>query len=187
MFGFLKHLTPKLSKTVLIERIGKQRYVNLVAYLLSSTSPGEEGSYERFKAVVAAVESELRAAKASPLPFVQSYILRVRNDQIFQQVLGDISEEYYDEKYKGKSFVDFFIDVEGFSLGLTKTEEERNLHIECRGLIVEKVFKIEKDIFRLGTVNTEEYKQVEQDIRANIQTSEYLQKLAGWVTTRRSS
>jgi len=186
MFNFFrKQSTPKSSKQELIEKIGKQRYVNVVARLLSFATPGEQGSYERLKELIAAIESELRAAEASPIPFVHGYIRRVRNDPVFQQVLSDISREYYEEKYNAKSFVDFFALIDGAYVFHAKTEAERNLYVECRCLIVEKLLKIEEDKYYLGVTEeqnkySEEYKQVEKDIDDNLETSKHLQEVYAW-------
>ena len=184
--SFRKPLSPKAE---LIKKLGKQRYVNLVAFLLSFADPEERGSYERFKAVVAAIESEQRAAEASPLPFVQSYIRRVRSNPLFQEVLADISEKYYDEKYDERSFVDFFTLVDGAYIAHAKTEEERNLYIECRCLIVEKILKTEGDIFRpdapdlekLGDEYEQEAVQVKQDLENNFMTNKHLLEIVAWV------
>jgi len=186
MFDFLQE--PMSSKEELIARLGKQRYVNLVAFLLCYAISEERGSYERLKSVVAAVESELRAAEASPLPFVQSFISRVRNNQLFQQVLGDISKEYYEEKYNGRSFVDFFALIDGAYIFHAKTEEERNLYIECRCLIVEKILKIEGDLFspdspdleELGDKYDQEGEQITENLNNNFGTSEHLQEIVAW-------
>lgn len=184
--SFQKPLSPKAE---LIKRLGKHRYVNLVAFLLCFADPEERGSYERFKAVVAAIESELRAAEASPLPFVQSYIRRVRNNPLFQEVLRDISKKYYEEKYEERSFVDFFALVDGAYIAHAKTEEERNLYIECRCLIVEKILKIEGDIFRpdspdlekLGDEYEQEGIQIKEDLNNNFMTSKHLREIVAWV------
>ncbi len=81
----LKKSTPKSAKQEIIEEPGKQRYANLVATILMTKTQGERGSFERLKALVAGIESELRDVEIASNPVLKKFVVRVRNDSIFNK------------------------------------------------------------------------------------------------------
>lgn len=63
------------------------------------------------------------------------------------------------------------------------------MYIECRCLIVEKILKIEGDIFspdapdleELGDEYEQEGVQIKEDLNNNFMTSKHLREIVGWV------